>query len=159
MADVVDKVTRSRMMSGIRSKDTKPEIAIRKALFSRGFRYRLHDKVLPGKPDLVFPRFNAVIFVDGCYWHMHDCALFKMPSSRRDFWKAKLEANRRRDKLVREQLTELDWRHMTVWECALKGKQRLDFESLISSLESWILKDGVSTEIRGHDDSRSNRLD
>ena len=86
MADIVTPEKRSLMMSGIRGKDTQPEILIRKALFARGWRYRLHDKRLPGKPDLVFPRLKAVVFVDGCYWHGHHCHLFRLPSSRVEFW-------------------------------------------------------------------------
>ena len=93
MADVVDRKTRSRMMSGIRGKNTRPELLIRKGLHARGFRFRLHDKRLPGKPDLVLPKYSAVIFVHGCFWHGHDCHLFKWPQSRREFWRKKITRN------------------------------------------------------------------
>ncbi|MBO0346685.1 DNA mismatch endonuclease Vsr [Roseibium sp. CAU 1637] len=152
MADIVDQKTRSRMMSGIRGKDTKPEIRIRKALFARGFRYRLHHKGLPGKPDLVFPRLKAVIFVNGCFWHMHDCALFKWPSTRVEFWRAKLEGNRRRDEVVHQQISELGWRQLTVWECSMKGRGRLEFDIVINEIERWLLSNEALGEIRGHGD-------
>ena len=97
MTDVVDRETRSRMMAGIRGKDTKPELTIRKAIHARGFRYRIHDRRLPGKPDMVFPRYRAVILVNGCFWHGHNCHLFKWPSTRVDFWKTKIERNREKD--------------------------------------------------------------
>jgi DNA mismatch endonuclease (patch repair protein) len=94
MADVVTPDVRSRMMSGIRSTGTRPEMILRRGLHRAGFRYRLHVRNLPGKPDLVFPRYNAVIFAHGCFWHGHDCHLFKWPSTRRDFWQAKIARNR-----------------------------------------------------------------
>src|SRR5574344_1068154 len=97
MADIFDPENRSALMAGIRSRDTAPEIALRKALFARGLRYRIHDRTLPGTPDLVFPRFLAVIFVNGCFWHAHDCHLFRLPASRGEFWEAKLNSNRARD--------------------------------------------------------------
>ena len=99
MADIVDKKTRSKMMAGIKGKNTKPEMLIRKALFAKGLRYRLHDKNLPGKPDLVFPKYKAVIFVQGCFWHGHDCHLFKWPTSNKEYWRNKINRNREVDKL------------------------------------------------------------
>ncbi len=119
------------MMSGIRGKDTKPELLIRKALHSRGFRFRLHSLKVPGKPDLVLPRYNAAIFVHGCFWHGHDCHLFKMPSTRPEFWEGKIDRNRARDTEVRNALITSGWRRLVIWECALKGKFRLDFEILV----------------------------
>lgn len=138
MADIVSPEKRSAMMAGIRGKDTRPEIIIRKALFARGLRYLVHDKRLPGKPDLVFPKRKAVIFVEGCFWHGHDCHLFKMPSTRQDFWKTKISVNRQRDARVRADLQELGWRYLTVWECALKGKTRLPFSDLVDTIIEWI---------------------
>lgn len=138
MADIVDRKTRSQMMSGIRGKNTKPEIVIRKALFAKGFRYRLHDKKLPGKPDLVFQKYNAVIFVHGCFWHAHDCHLFKWPSSNEDFWKTKINRNREVDELNRSNLLIMDWRILEVWECALKGKTKLEFNHLIDLVTTWL---------------------
>ncbi|WP_227817761.1 very short patch repair endonuclease [Nitrogeniibacter aestuarii] len=120
MADVVDKATRSRMMSGIRGKDTKPELLVRQFLHSEGFRFRLHDKNLPGKPDLVLPKWRTVVLVHGCFWHMHNCKYFKLPSTRTEFWRAKLDSNRKRDELVRNQLQALGWRVVVVHECQLR---------------------------------------
>lgn len=91
MADVVTPEKRSKMMSGIQGKNTKPELTIRKGLHALGFRYRLHGKTLPGKPDLVFPKYKAVIFIHGCFWHAHHCHLFKWPSTRVDFWQEKIQ--------------------------------------------------------------------
>lgn len=114
-------------MSGIRGKDTKPEIGLRKALFARGLRYRLHVPDLPGKPDIVFPRYRAALFVHGCFWHMHNCPLFRMPSTREEFWRKKLESNRRRDIMNIRALLQSGWRVLIVWECAFKraGNEQL----------------------------------
>lgn len=131
MTDVVDTATRSRMMSGIRGKNTKPEILVRKALFAEGYRYRLHDKRLPGKPDLVLKKFNTVIFVHGCFWHGHDCHLFKWPKTRPVFWKRKINRNREKDQEVTRQLKKEGWKIITIWECALKGKTRQPLENVI----------------------------
>lgn len=152
MVDIVTPEKRSLMMSGIRGKDTKPETLIRKALFARGWRYRLHDKRLPGKPDLVFPRLRAVIFVDGCYWHGHHCHLFKLPSSRVDFWAEKIGRNRQRDIDVRAKLHELGWRHLTVWECALKGRTRLPMADVIGKVVAWLESGEGAAEIEGGTD-------
>jgi DNA mismatch endonuclease (patch repair protein) len=138
--DIVDRETRSRMMSGIRGKDTKPEKIVRSGLHARGLRYRLHDKTLPGRPDLVFPKYGAVIFVHGCFWHGHDCHLFKWPQSNRETWSRKIEANRRRDSEVIDRLLNNGTRVLVIWECALKGKTRLEPEALISQAESWLRK-------------------
>lgn len=147
--DVVDKKTRSRMMSGIRSKNTKPEVLIRKALHSRGFRYRINDRKLPGTPDIVLKKYNAVIFIHGCFWHGHDCSLFRVPSTRKMFWLKKIEKNRKRDVIVQKKLHTLSWRVCNIWECALKGRlQRNNFPALQKKLISWIMSDSVSIEFR-----------
>jgi DNA mismatch endonuclease (patch repair protein) len=118
MVDVVDKKTRSRMMSGIRGKNTKPELQVRKSLHARGFRFRLHVKELPGKPDLVLPKHRAVIFVHGCFWHRHQgCRFAVLPKSNSEFWARKLDSNRERDLLHGQQLSSLGWRVFTIWEC------------------------------------------
>ena len=120
MVDIVDTETRSRMMSNIRGKDTKPELILRRALHARGLRYRLHVKDLPGKPDLVFPKFRAVVFVHGCFWHRHPgCAKATTPATRVEFWQEKFRANVLRDQKNSERLTETGWRICTVWECEL----------------------------------------
>ena len=119
--DVVDAATRSRMMAAIKGRDTKPEMIVRRGLHRRGFRFRLHDRALPGRPDLIFPRHRAVIFVHGCFWHGHDCPFFRWPKSRPEFWRAKIGANIERDRAVRTALRAADWRVLTVWECAFLG--------------------------------------
>lgn len=118
-------------MAGIRSADTRPEMLLRRGLHARGWRYRLHAKNLPGKPDLVFPQRRAVIMVHGCFWHGHDCSLFRWPATRIEFWKTKIASNVRRDQAVRAQLAEAGWRQCDVWECNTKGKTRLPAEQLL----------------------------
>jgi len=113
------------MMAGIRGKDTRPEQVIRKALHARGLRYRLHDRRLPGSPDMVFRRYLAVAFVHGCFWHHHEnCRFATLPSTRTAFWRAKLDANRMRDRRAHDQLLSAGWRVATVWECALRDGRR-----------------------------------
>jgi len=148
MADVVDRATRSRMMSGIRGKDTKPEIRIRKALFVMGYRYRLHDKKLPGKPDLVLKKYNTVIFIHGCFWHGHDCHLFKWPKTRPAFWKKKINRNREKDQEAMKALRKAGWHIITVWECAIKGRGRHPIETVAGRISS-ALEHGRGSTIRG----------
>ena len=138
MADVVDKQTRSRMMSGIRGKNTKPELIMRSGLHTRGFRFILHNKQLPGKPDIVLPRFRTIVLVHGCFWHGHDCHLFKWPSSRPDFWKTKIENTKARDRKHLETYQGLGWRVITIWECALKGKDQSSIDEAIDTCSTWI---------------------
>lgn len=121
MTDIVDKATRSRMMSSIKGKDTKPELAVRRLLHAAGFRYRLHRRDLPGKPDLVLPKYNLVIFVHGCFWHQHQgCHYAYTPASNSEKWAAKLEGNRQRDQVQQQQLLDMGWRVLVIWECGLK---------------------------------------
>jgi DNA mismatch endonuclease, patch repair protein len=122
MVDVVSPATRSRMMAGIKGKNTKPELVLRRALHAKGLRYRLHSKSVPGKPDMVFPRYRAAVFVNGCFWHGHDCKYFKMPMTRTEFWEQKINTNRARDTVVTKRLKEEGWHQLTVWECSLRGK-------------------------------------
>jgi DNA mismatch endonuclease (patch repair protein) len=150
MTDIVDKVTRSRMMSGIGGKDTAPELLIRRELHARGFRYRLHSPALPGKPDLSFPMYKAVIQVNGCFWHRHQCHLFKWPKTRREFWQAKLGANADRDSRNVADLEVLGWRVLTVWECALKGKTRRPISEVAQTTANWIQFGIGSASIEGH---------
>ena len=122
MADIVDSSTRSRWMSGIRGKDTRPELVVRRYLHSIGFRYRLHVRHLPGCPDIVLTKHRTCIFVHGCYWHRHaGCKYATTPATRRDFWLAKLEANAQRDMRVAAGLVEAGWRVIELWECGLRG--------------------------------------
>ena len=149
MADIVSPAKRSRMMAGIKGKNTKPEIQIRKMLHKRGFRFRLHRKDLPGRPDIVLPKYNSVIFVNGCFWHGHDdCKLFRYPKSRTEFWKTKIEGNKRRDE---EKLAKLrpDWRVIVIWECAVKGSQKLEGSILEALIRGHLLGVSGYSEMRG----------
>lgn len=137
MSDIVSRETRSRMMSGIRGKDTKPELLVRKALFDAGFRFRLHRRDLPGVPDVVLSGKKVAIFVHGCFWHLHEgCRNAKLPSSRPDFWREKLDRNVARDKENVEALLDLGWRVLIVWECATRHKTTC--ENLPDLLSQWI---------------------
>lgn len=138
MADIVAPEVRSRMMSGIRAKNTKPEMLIRCGLHALGFRFLLHYKRLPGKPDLVFPKYRAVIFVNGCFWHGHECAMFKWPKSRKAFWRAKIQRNQARDALVKAQLDALGWGHLTIWECALRRRGPVDKKGVVIQCMNWL---------------------
>lgn len=133
-------------MSGIRSKDTKPEILVRRALHSLGFRYRLHDRKLAGHPDIVLPRYRAVVFIHGCFWHGHDCRLFKEPQTRPEFWLAKIRRNRANDVKHTAALAGEGWRVATVWECALRGKQP-SVDAVAERLADWLLGASASVEI------------
>ncbi len=120
MTDVHDRKTRSFNMSRIRSKDTKPEMLVRQFLHGKGFRYKLHDKTLPGKPDLVFPKYKKVILIHGCFWHGHDgCKYFVIPKTRRKWWLAKINRNKQLDALNSSKLKNLGWKTITVFECKL----------------------------------------
>lgn len=136
-------------MAAVRHVDTIPEMIVRRALHAEKLRFRLHVKDLPGRPDLVFPRYRAVIFVHGCFFHGHDCHLFRWPNSNQHFWKAKIERNIERDSEVAERLRSSGWRIATVWECALKGKTRLDRQDAMQSLALWVRSGGQSKELRG----------
>lgn len=136
-------------MSGIRSKNTRPELQIRKALHKEGFRYRLHSSGLPGKPDLVFQKYKAVIFIHGCFWHGHECSLFKWPKSNRRFWRNKILGNKRNDTVVVNNLFSGGWRVLIVWECALKGKCRKDLPMIISTIITWLKSLSRSGTIKG----------
>ena len=149
MPDVFDRETRSRMMAGIRSKDTQPEMIVRRGLHSRGFRYRLHPKNTPGRPDMVLTRHRAVIMIHGCFWHMHQCAEFRWPKSRKSFWKAKLERNHARDEEVRKLLRNGGWRVLTIWECALRKTVPGRMEKLFLRIEKWLRGTGKSKTIAG----------
>ena len=123
-SEVIHKVSeqRSRNMSAIKSKNTKPEIAVRKVLHSMGYRFRLHRKDLPGSPDIVLPKYKIVIFVHGCFWHRHkDCKYSTTPKTRREFWENKFKANLKRDLEIQEKIKNLDWRSVVIWECETRS--------------------------------------
>ena len=147
MADVVSSSKRSEMMSGIRGKDTKPELLIRRGLFKRGFRFRVHLSTLPGKPDIVLPKYKAVILVNGCFWHGHGCSLFKWPSSRVDFWRNKIGENRKHDAESLGALKLRGWRALVIWECATKGRGKWPAEGMLDAVEKWVLEGCEYTEI------------
>lgn len=149
MVDIVPPNVRSRMMAGIKGKNTRPEIMLRKGLHARGFRYLLHARKLPGKPDLVFPRYRAIIFAHGCFWHGHDCSLFKWPKSREQFWRSKIRKTRQRDHSILAALQDSDWRVGEVWECALKGRGKRDLCDVLDACERWLHSDQPRLEIRG----------
>lgn len=138
MADVHSKEIRSFNMSQIKGKDTKPEILVRKFLFANGIRYRLHDKRLPGKPDLVFPKYGKVVFIHGCFWHGHEsCKYFVVPKTRTEWWLNKINANRKKDAESIAALKKQGWKVITVWECELKrDKRESKLKSLIKEFKS-----------------------
>jgi DNA mismatch endonuclease (patch repair protein) len=138
LADVVSPEVRSRMMAGIGPVNTKPEMIIRRGLHARGWRYRLHARGLAGKPDLVFPGRRAVIFVQGCFWHGHDCVLFRWPSTRPEFWRAKIGGNIARDARVRATLAADGWRICDVWECTMKGRTRWPVEDVLAQCDAFL---------------------
>lgn len=137
MADVHEPEVRSYNMSQISGKDTKPEMIVRKFLHSHGFRYRLHVKDLPGKPDLVLPKHNSVIFVHGCFWHAHEgCEYFKLPKTRTEFWRDKLYGNKKRDEKNIEVLKEMGWNVIVVWECELKSEHEETLKKVLKELKN-----------------------
>jgi len=144
--DIFDQATRSKIMRAVKSKDTKPELMVRSALHGLGFRFRLHDKTLPGKPDLVFKKYRAVVFVHGCYWHRHsDCKLASNPKQNKAFWDQKFTRNLRRDGEVYFQLKTQGWRTAVVWECSIRNKQ--DLPETVQSLATWLKTGGEYLEI------------
>ncbi len=139
------------MMAGIRGTDTRPELMLRRGLHASGFRFRLHGARLPGKPDIVLPRYRAVILAHGCFWHGHDCHLFRLPGTRQEFWEAKISRNRARDAEVARDLAALGWRRLTVWECALKGRTRIGLETVLARAAEWLRKGSPDMDVRGTD--------
>lgn len=136
-------------MAAIKGADTKPEMLIRRGLHALGYRYRLHDRKLPGRPDIVLAKHDAVIFVNGCFWHGHACPLFRWPATRQDFWRAKITGNIERDARNIDMLIVAGWRVATVWECALKGRSRLPSEAVIDSLALWICSGDQRLDLEG----------
>lgn len=125
MADNLTPSNRSYNMSRIRNKDTKPEETVRKYLFSQGFRYRKNDKRYPGRPDIVLPKYNTVIFINGCFWHKHEsCSYFVWPKSNEEFWKKKIQSNVERDRQVYSQLHQMGWKVIVIWECEIRTKPK-----------------------------------
>lgn len=138
MNDIVTPEKRSQMMAGISSRNTQPELIVRKGLHARGFRYSLHTPQIVGKPDIFLRKHGVCIYVHGCFWHAHNCKLFKMPKSRTEFWKAKFDGNMIRDKRNLEELLTDGYRVAVVWECALKNKTTIELGSVLDHLGLWI---------------------
>lgn len=136
MADVHDTKTRSYNMSQIKGKDTKPEMIVRKFLFSKGYRYKLHDRNLPGKPDIVLPKYKSVIFVNGCFWHTHaNCRYFTIPKTNKEWWINKLERNKKNDKINLQKLRKMGWNCIILFECQLKSsKKDKSLEKLLNKI-------------------------
>lgn len=150
MVGSLDPSNRSKLMASIKSKNTSPELLIRRGLHKLGLRYRLHSKTLSGKPDLVFPKHKAVIFINGCFWHGHNCHIFRWPKTRMDFWHGKIKANILRDKKNITCCVRQGWKVLVIWECSIKGKTKRDFNEVIHTTKNWILYDSQSAEIEGH---------
>jgi len=136
---MTDSTTRSRMMASIRSKNTGPELLVRHGLHRMGLRFRLHGKDLPGQPDLILPRWQTVIFVHGCFWHGHNCPYFHWPRTRQEFWHKKISDTQQRDQQIRERLQRTNWRVLTVWECAFRGKPITEHQAVLERITHWIL--------------------
>jgi len=139
MVDSIEAQARSRIMAAIRSKNTKPEQLLRKALFARGYRYRIHVNKLAGSPDIALSKWGAVIFVHGCFWHAHGCGHVRLPKSNRAFWKRKLTRNIERDQTAKAELIKQGWRVLIVWDCAFKGKTPQQVNALADRVEAWLL--------------------
>lgn len=149
---MVDRLTaeqRRLNMSQVRSKDTGLERIVRQLLHSLGFRFRLQRRDLPGAPDVVLPRYRLAIFAHGCFWHGHDCPLFRMPATRTEFWRAKIEANRRRDAAACAALLDGGWRTLCVWECAVRGTGRLEHTELSKLVATFVRGEVQVGEVRG----------
>lgn len=161
MADVLTAEQRQLNMSRIRGRDTKPEMLIRRGLHARGLRYRLHDRSLPGRPDLVFPKYRIVVFIHGCFWHAHGCSLSKLPETHPDFWKAKLLANMQRDHKATEMLKSTGWRVLIIWECAIRGAGRLNEHATLDCIATFIRQaNGCSLkEIAGGSGKRRTNIE
>jgi DNA mismatch endonuclease (patch repair protein) len=138
--DIISPERRSALMSRIRGKDTGIEVTVRKGLHRLGFRYRLGGAGLPGRPDIVLPKYRAVVFVHGCFWHGHSCPLYRLPKTRTEFWRAKVEANKERDARKTAELRKADWRVETVWDCQIRGKAPDAINALVARLATRIKK-------------------
>ena len=149
MADRISTEHRSWNMSRIGARNTKPERIIRSYLHRSGIRFRLYSKKLPGTPDLVLAKFKTVIFVNGCFWHGHNCKGFKWPRQNREIWRKKINDNINRDKRNYMLLNDLNWRVLTVWECAVRDKKAVDIEDCINRILSWLYSNAAEGNIPG----------
>lgn len=148
MVDKVDSATRSRNMAAIKSRNTTPELFIRSMLHKRGFRFRLHVKDLPGKPDIVLPKYHAVIFINGCFWHGHpNCRLYKLPGTRTEYWQKKITRNQANDARSIALLLESNWRVCIIWECKIRASKK-DFNPLIDIISNFLNSTTPFIEVR-----------
>lgn len=147
MADVHDKATRSKNMRAIATRDTAIEKRLAGLLQEQGMAFHVQDATLPGRPDFVVDEYRCVIFTHGCFWHHHDCHLFKVPATRTEFWLNKIGKNVERDRRGMLRLRELGWRVLIVWECALRGRLKLSDAALAERLEEWICGGGPTAQI------------
>jgi len=143
-------------MAAIRGRDTKPELVLRRNLHALGFRFRLHSRNLPGRPDMVFTKYRAVIFVNGCFWHGHDCDLFRWPKTREDFWRRKIGDTVARDRATHAALDEAGWREAIVWECAMKGRGRQELAGMIAAVANWLRSGESNLELTGRSAGSAN---
>ena len=137
-------------MSSVRSKDTNVELQVRRGLHANGLRFRVHARRLPGNPDLALAKWHAVVFVNVCFWHGHDCDRFKLPKTNVEFWKQKIDRNRKRDSINRERLLRMGWRVLTIWECALRRASFEEIEAVIDEATQWIKNGADELEIEGN---------
>lgn len=157
MVDIVDSITRSRMMAAVKSSNTKPELQIRQILHKRGFRFRLHEKKLPGKPDIVLPKYRAVIFINGCFWHGHDnCRFFKLPATRTDFWKEKISKNKFNDANAIASLLASNWRVCIIWQCKIRELKK-DLTGLADIVSKFIKGQEPFLELRDNQEIFLNK--
>lgn len=147
MADVHTAAQRTKNMRAIRAKNTTPEMQVRRLLFARGFRFRLHVKTLPGSPDVVMTKRKVAVFIHGCFWHGHGCHLFKVPATRTDFWMTKIQANRDRDYRAETELLSSGWRILNIWECSLKGRLKKSENEVIEQAAAWITAGDVGVPV------------
>lgn len=147
--DVLTPEQRHYVMARIKGRNTKPERIIRSALHAAGYRFRLSPEGIPGTPDLVLPRYRAVIFIHGCFWHGHTCHLFKWPQTNPEFWKQKIEGNRRRDRQAVNELMDAGWRVLFVWECAIRGVGRMPVPEVMNKISKWLQGEDKTGEIAG----------
>ena len=150
MTDLHSQNVRSKNMAAVRSFNTQPELAVRQLLHKEGFRYRLHIKAIKGKPDIVMRKHGVLIFINGCFWHGHNCHLFRLPKTRTEWWRKKIESNKLRDITVTAELKSSGWRIIQVWECAIKGKTKIGHSKLRNQLIEAIFSEEMLLEIRGN---------
>jgi DNA mismatch endonuclease, patch repair protein len=155
MVDTVTRQQRSWNMSRVRGKNTEPELVVRRGLHSKGLRFRLHRKDLPGSPDIVLTRYRCVVFVHGCFWHGHDCPRRKLPSTRTEFWAAKIGANKARDARDVSRLVASGWRVIVVWECAINGPHRYPTDALLAEIQRCMESNAPTREIEGRPELRA----